>query len=154
MSAVRVELLPEIDVSKIRFRDWSGLGEAELCARLGLSRRFYYSALHRGETVCGLPLHHYHILCRMRGDGWTAEQAAAELGASVPLCRRVVRQYEGAGVPLDMTRLPAYAPAKLRREVRPGLVLSALRDLTRGGDGVIDRIDGTTLRRMREAAGC
>lgn len=153
LSAVRVRLMPEADTSKIRFRDWAGLDETELCARLGLSRKFFYGTLHRGESIEGVPLLHYHILCRMRGDRWTDRRTAEELGAGVQLCRRVDRGYE-AEIPLDPARLPAYTPVRVRRDVRPGLVLASLRDLTRGGDGIIDRIDGPTLDRIRRAAQC
>lgn len=151
LRAVRVELLPEVDVSGIRFKDWAGLSEETLCAKLGLPHKFYYTAIRRGEKIDGIPLLHYHILCRMRRDGRSDRETAAETGVSAALCRRVNRDYPGAAG-LDMGLLPAYRPEKIRRDVRPGLVLASLRDLTRAGDGIIDRIDAPTLERIRRAA--
>ncbi len=153
LRCVRVELLPELDVSGVRFRDWSGIGEEELARRLGLSRRFFYTALHRGETIGGVPLLHYHALCRMRA-GWTAERAADELGVGGRWCRELARRYAGWDGALDMDALPAYTPDPVRHSVERGTVLRALRDLTRGGDGIVDRIDGHTLAKVREAGLC
>lgn len=154
LAAVRVELLPEIDVSGIRFKDWAGLDETTLAAKLGLSRKFFYSVIRRGETVCGLPLMHYHILCRMRGEGWPVERTAQELSCGRELCKKVLRSYEGVTVPLELARLPGYTPIPARREPGPGTVLASLRDLTRGENQIIDRIDGPTLERLKAVARC
>ena len=151
LAAVRVDLLPEIDVSRVRFRDWSGIGEKALAQRLGLSRKFWYSAACRGQTIHGVPLLHYHVLCLIR-TGWSREGAADYLGVSSGLCRKVERMY--GAVPLDPSLLPDYRPDQVEHIPKAGSVLGALRDLTRGCGAIIDRIDGPTLRKLKEAALC
>ena len=151
MASVRVEFLPDIDVSRIRVHDWSGLGERALAERLGLSRKFYYTTILRGQTIRGIPILHYHILCMVR-SGWSEAETAAELGVSAALCRNVKRMYPD--VPLALDLLPDYHPAQVRRHPAPGSVLAALRDLTRGTDAIIDRVDAATLQRIRRAVSC
>lgn len=151
MASVRVEFLPDIDVSRIRFKDWSGIGERALAERLGLSRKFYYTTILRGQTIRGIPILHYHILCMVR-SGWSEAETAAELGVSAALCRNVKRMYPD--VPLALDLLPDYHPAQVRRNPAPGSVLAALRDLTRGTDAIIDRVDAATLQRVRRAVSC
>ncbi len=61
------------------------------------------------------------------------------------------RDYAG---PLDPARLTDYQPYPVRRTLRRGVLLAALRDLTRGAGEVIDRLDGATLAKIREGCGC
>lgn len=148
LSAVRVDLLPEMDVSGVKFRDWAGLDEITLAKRLGLQRKFFYSCLHRGETCSGLPLLHYHALCRLR-SGWTARETARELGTGEAWCRNMARRYQNWDGPLDLINLPPYTPDQVKHTVQRGTILAALRDLTRGGDEIIDRIDGQIFARLQ-----
>ena len=98
-----------------------------------------------------MPLLHYHILCLVRtGHSWA--EAAQALGVSPALCRKVDRMY--GPVPLEPSLLPAYRPARVEHTAQAGSVLGALRDLTRGCDELIDRIDGPTLRKLKGAVSC
>jgi len=153
LRALRMDFLPKLDVSGIKFCDWAGVDEEELARRLGLSKRFYYSILHRGERVEGMPPLHYHALCRLQG-GWSPAETAAELRVTESYVRYIASIHQDHYGPLDPARLTSYEPNPVRRTVRKGTLLAALRDLTRGADGIIDRLDGATLARIREGCGC
>lgn len=152
LRTLRVDFLPEANPTRVKFGDWAGISEKKLAEQLGLSRRFYYQAVHRGERVHGVPLLHYHILCRIR-RGWSARDTANELGVSEGLCKRISKLYPES-VPLDPALLPDYRPKQVERTPAPGTVLAALRDLTRGADAIIDRLDAATLSALREAVSC
>ena len=151
LRTLRIDFMPEINPQQIKFRDWAGIGERELAERMGLSRKFYYTTILRGKTIHGIPLLHYHILCLVR-SGQSEAETAKELGVSAALCCKVQRMYPD--VPLEMDLLPDYHPAQVRRHPAPGSVLAALRDLTRGTDAIIDRVDAATLQRIRRAVSC
>jgi DNA-directed RNA polymerase specialized sigma24 family protein len=147
---VHVEVIPEADTGMVRRRDWSELTETALAERLGLSRRFFYAEIHAGEQIYGLPLTHYHLLCRIRGEGWPLRAAAGELGVSYSCASAVAARCRDANLPLDLGNLPRYEPVKMPRDVGGGELTACLRDLARG-ETEITQIDRETLR--RSAAG-
>lgn len=148
---IKVDFIPWANPTQVRFCDWSGISERELMERLGLSYKFFYRTLHQGELIHGLPLLHYHALCLLR-TGWSEEAVSKKLEISKQLCRRVNRISLDA--PLDLSLLPEYHPDKVTHRHESGSVLAALRDLTRGSDAIIDRIDAQTLRKLREVSAC
>lgn len=151
LRTLRVDFIPEANVKAVKFKDWAKISEKTLAERLGLSRKFYYTMVLRGQTIHGAPLLHYHILCLVRsGHSW-AETAQA-LGVTPALCRKVDRMY--GPVPLDLSLLPEYRPDPVEHTAQIGSILGALRDLTRGCDELIDRIDGPTLRKIKGAVSC
>ena len=152
LRTLRIDFLPEANPNKIRFRDWARIDEKTLAERLGLSRKFYYQTMLRGKRIQGVPLMHYHILYLLR-TGWSEKEAAEEMGCSETLCKKVGAMYQE--IPVYPNKLPQYNPDKVMRGGgAPGGVMAALRDLTRGSDEVIDRIDAQTPQRLREVGAC
>lgn len=150
LKAVRVDFIPRKNVSEVKPMDWGELTERELAERMGLSYKFAYANLYRGETVDGIPLMRYHALCLM-AEGSTAEQAAKTLGCSPGYCRAAWSMYRKEARTCSADRLPPYRPCRVERKAgRKGAVLAALRDLTRGCDEVIDRITPEVLEEVEK----
>lgn len=142
-----VELDERISAVKVRRQDWEGITEKELAQRLGLSPRFYFSVMRRGEMVDGIPLVHYVILRRLRETG-SAVLTAQALGYSAGFVRKLAKRYRGLAELPDVP-VEDYRPARPRRVRLPENPYAVFGE----GGAIIDRIDAATYRAIQSKFG-
>lgn len=147
LNGLAVDLDAGMSAVKIRRRDWAGVTEKELAQRLGLSARFYYGTVCRGQTAGGMPLLEYVILRRLRETN-DPGLTAAELGCGKEWVKKIGRKHQ------DLVELPAvkvedYRPAKPRRVKLPENPYAAFGT----GGAIIDRIDADTYRALQAKFG-
>ncbi len=153
LEAVRVDFIPRRNIKGVKFTDWINLSETELAEQLGLRPTFFYRYLYWGQTIAGFPLMTYYVMCLLR-EGRTAEAITDQVGCSAGFVREARHQLDPAimdGVTFDLSLVPPYHPKRVKRSGRAGnVVLAALRDLTRGEDGIIDRITPEVLEAVEQ----
>lgn len=145
LQGIGVDLDVGLSAVKVRRQDWEHITEKDLAQRLGLSPRFYFGIVRRGETVGGIPLLRYVALRRAEQLG-DPGAAAVELGCSGQWVRKLLRLYQGVELP-DVP-VEDYRPVKPRRVKLPADPYAAM-----GGDAIIDRIDAETYRKLRARFG-
>lgn len=147
LNGLAVELDAGMSTVKIRRRDWAGVTEKELAQRLGLSARFYYGTVCRGQTAGGMPLLEYVILRRLRETN-DPGLTAAELGCSKEWAKKIGRKYQNLEELPDV-KVEDYRPTKPRRvklPENPYAVFGA-------GGAIIDHIDADTYRALQAKFG-
>lgn len=150
LSKVRVDFIPYYNVTSVKFSDWSHLSEEELAAQLGLSYRFFYSIVRRGETIFNIPLLKYHTLCLLR-SGSDVKTVCNHLGICQSYCRSIDKEYSSRDIKLNLEYLPRYNARKIDRVSRDGKhsIITALRSLTDGNSSIVDRIDKSTFAKIQ-----
>lgn len=146
LQGLGVELDIDLSAVKIRREDWEDTTEKTLAQQLGLSARFYFGTVRRGETVEGIPLLHYVALRRLEALGDTGA-VAVELGCSKRFVEGLVRRYQGAALP--KVAVEDYHPIKPRRVKLPENPYAAFGS----GGAIIDRIDAKTYRALQAKFG-
>lgn len=146
LNGLAVELDAGMSSVKIRRRDWAGVTEKELAQRLGLSARFYYGTVCRGQTAGGMPLLEYVILRRLRETN-DPGLTAAELGCGKEWVKKIGRKHQNL-VELPDVQVEPYRPIKPRRVRLPENPYAVFGE----GGAIIDRIDAETYRALQRLA--
>ncbi len=147
LRGLAVELDMGISAVKVRREDWERLTEKELAQRLGLSARFYFGTVRRGESVGDIPLPHYVVLRRLRETG-DPGLTAAELGYSAAFVKKIGRKYQGLAELPDVP-VEDYRPCRPRRVKLPENPFAVFGQ----GGAIIDCIDGATYRAIQARFG-
>lgn len=145
LGALQVQVDVQWSAIKPKRWFWAERSEKEVAEDLGLTPRFYYHVVCRGERVDGLPLLYCAILHRLAA-GEDAAKAAEGLGCSKVLVKRVRRHYGDLPLPKFTEDYHPKEPRRTRVPDNPFVMMGS-------GEAVIDRIDAATYQKLQERFG-